>query len=143
MQLYHTLNYGNPDLTDFTKEEVILEFTVENRKFVSRNGVRSWVRDDTGEYSGSKGKTSHRDGLYECLKSFTADFYYPHTLSFGDVDRDGLQEMYADLGLEKGTFPHAERAASEVLSLPAYPELGDEQIEEVAMAIRQFYGRRP
>jgi dTDP-4-amino-4,6-dideoxygalactose transaminase len=48
--------------------------------------------------------------------------------------------MYADLGLKKGSFPRAEQAAGEVLSLPIYPELREEQIEEVATAIGQFYG---
>jgi dTDP-4-amino-4,6-dideoxygalactose transaminase len=51
-----------------------------------------------------------------------------------------LQEIYADLGLEKGTYPNAERAGGEVLSLPVYPELRDEQVEEVVAAIREFYG---
>ena len=51
-----------------------------------------------------------------------------------------LQEMYAGLGLGVGSYPKAERAAEEVLSLPIYPELREEQIEEVAAAIGQFYG---
>jgi dTDP-4-amino-4,6-dideoxygalactose transaminase len=49
------------------------------------------------------------------------------------------QELYADLGLEEGSLPESERAAKEVLSLPIYPELDDEQIEQVADAVRRFY----
>lgn len=49
-----------------------------------------------------------------------------------------LQEAYRDLGLSRGSFPATERCADEILSLPLYPELPDEQIAEVAEAINQF-----
>jgi dTDP-4-amino-4,6-dideoxygalactose transaminase len=51
-----------------------------------------------------------------------------------------LQEIYADLALGEGSFPHAEQAAQKVLALPIYPELSDEDVQEVAVAIGQFYG---
>ena len=47
-----------------------------------------------------------------------------------------LQPAYADLGYSRGDFPVAERAASEVLSLPMFPELTDEQIESIASVFR-------
>jgi dTDP-4-amino-4,6-dideoxygalactose transaminase len=40
----------------------------------------------------------------------------------------------------RGSFPEAERAADEVLSLPMFPELKSEQIERVAEAISEFFG---
>ena len=49
-----------------------------------------------------------------------------------------LQKAYADLGYRKGDFPHSERAAAEVLSLPMYPELSSTSIEQVAEAVRSF-----
>ncbi|MHB1162275.1 MAG: DegT/DnrJ/EryC1/StrS family aminotransferase [Chloroflexota bacterium] len=49
-----------------------------------------------------------------------------------------LQEAYRDLGVPRGALPATERCAGEVLSLPLYPELPDEQIAEVAEAINQF-----
>jgi len=51
--------------------------------------------------------------------------------------------MYRDLGLGEGSFPEAERAAQEVLSLPIYAELTDAQVRTVARAICQFYGVQP
>jgi dTDP-4-amino-4,6-dideoxygalactose transaminase len=47
-----------------------------------------------------------------------------------------LLPAHADLGYTAGDFPHSERAAAEVLSLPMYAELTDEQLETVAEALR-------
>jgi dTDP-4-amino-4,6-dideoxygalactose transaminase len=49
-----------------------------------------------------------------------------------------LQKAYADLGYRRGDFPHSERAAAEVLSLPMYPELPPEAVEQVVEGIRAF-----
>jgi len=46
-----------------------------------------------------------------------------------------LQPLYASLGHKPGDFPHSERAAQEVLSLPMYPELRSDQIARVAEAV--------
>jgi len=46
-----------------------------------------------------------------------------------------LLPAFADLGYRSGQFPHAERAANEVLSLPMFPELTADQSEQVARAI--------
>ena len=47
-----------------------------------------------------------------------------------------LQPAYADLGYSRGDFPIAEQAATEVLSLPMFPELTDEQVESIATVFR-------
>jgi len=46
-----------------------------------------------------------------------------------------LQPAYSDLGYVRGSFPEAERAAREVLSLPIFPEMNEKQIQRVARAI--------
>ena len=48
-----------------------------------------------------------------------------------------LQPAYADLGLPRGSFPVAERAADEVLSLPMFPEMTDVQIDAVVGAVQR------
>lgn len=51
-----------------------------------------------------------------------------------------LQPAFAACGQKRGSLPVAERACKEVLSLPLYPHLADEQTAAVAAAIRRFYG---
>jgi dTDP-4-amino-4,6-dideoxygalactose transaminase len=55
--------------------------------------------------------------------------YYPLPLH--------LQPMYRDLGYRAGEFPEAERAATEVLCLPMYPELSEAEVDEVIEAVRR------
>jgi dTDP-4-amino-4,6-dideoxygalactose transaminase len=52
-----------------------------------------------------------------------------------------LQEAYLGLGYKVGDFPVTERACSEVLSLPLYPELTSDQQDRVAEAVLQFLSR--
>jgi dTDP-4-amino-4,6-dideoxygalactose transaminase len=49
-----------------------------------------------------------------------------------------LQPAHQDLGYREGQFPESEAAAREVLSLPLYPELGYDQIKEVAAILREL-----
>jgi len=49
-----------------------------------------------------------------------------------------LQKAYRSFGLSEGSFPVTEKAAKEILSLPMYPELTEEQIKSVAAHIREF-----
>ncbi len=76
--------------------------------------------------------TPQRDALLQHLKTrgIEAGIHYPIPLH--------LQPVYHHLGYPEGAFPHAERAANQVLSLPMYPELTREQIEYVVEAVREF-----
>jgi len=50
------------------------------------------------------------------------------------------QPAYAELGYGPGSLPVTERLCVEVLSLPIFPELGDEQQERVITTLRQLVG---
>jgi dTDP-4-amino-4,6-dideoxygalactose transaminase len=47
-----------------------------------------------------------------------------------------LQPAHSDLGYQAGAFPVSEAVASDVLSLPIFPELTDAQVDIVAEAVR-------
>ena len=80
-------------------------------------------------------RAERRDELQAFLKAkqIGSAIYYPLPLH--------LQPCFAYLGYKAGSCPESERAAKEVLSLPIYPELTRGQLDEVAGAIREFYGR--
>ena len=80
-------------------------------------------------------RVERRDDLQAHLKAkgIGCAVYYPVPLH--------LQPCFEYLGYKQGAFPESERAASEVLSLPVYPELTSAHLDEVIAAVRAFYGR--
>lgn len=73
-----------------------------------------------------------RNKLREHLKSrdIQTMVYYPLSLH--------LQEAYKALGYKHSDLPESKQAQDQVLSLPMYPELSEEQIREVVEAIKEF-----
>ena len=80
-------------------------------------------------------RADRRDELREHLagKGIGSGVYYPVPLH--------LQECFRELGGKEGQLPETERACREVLSLPIFPELGEERQARVIEEIRAFYGR--
>lgn len=81
-------------------------------------------------------RTDDRDGLQVSLQAegIQTGIHYPVPVH--------LQPAYADLGYGRGTFPHAEAAAEQVLSLPLYPELSSQAVAEVAGAVKKAVANR-
>jgi len=77
-------------------------------------------------------RTEQRDALQKFLseRKIGSTVYYPVPLH--------LQPLYSALSHKAGGFPHSERAAMEVLSLPMYPELRNEQTARVAGTVAEF-----
>jgi dTDP-4-amino-4,6-dideoxygalactose transaminase len=78
-------------------------------------------------------RTPRRDALREHLEkqNIETGVHYPLPLH--------LQPPFASLGRKKGQFPQAEKAAGEALSLPMYPELGEEGVDRVSGAVKSFF----
>ena len=93
------------------------------------------IHDRTHVYNQFVIRTSRRDDLREYLrgKGIPSEIYYPHALH--------LQRAFSYLGYQRGDFPKAEVASSQVLALPIYPELSFDQQHMVAAAIAQFFAQ--
>lgn len=76
---------------------------------------------------------AERDHLREHLhrEGIPTEIYYPYPLH--------LQPAFAYLGYKKGSLPNAEAAAREVLSLPIYPELTEDQQQIIVNAVTRFF----
>lgn len=78
-------------------------------------------------------RVDERDGLKSFLaeRGIGTEIYYPLPLH--------LQNCFKDLGYKEGDLPESEQASKEVLAIPVYPELGDEEIDYIVEQMRSFY----
>jgi len=74
-------------------------------------------------------RSPKRDAIFKVFadRGIARAIHYPKPIH--------LQEAYAGLGLGVGSFPVAEAAANEILSLPLYPELTSDQQQQVVDAL--------
>lgn len=77
-------------------------------------------------------RVQDRAGLQKHLATAKIDtgIHYPVPLH--------VQKAYENFGYQKGDFPITEKVASEILSLPMYPSLHDEQQVRVVTELRNF-----
>jgi dTDP-4-amino-4,6-dideoxygalactose transaminase len=78
-------------------------------------------------------RAPRRDALAAHLRDrgIGSRVYYPTTVP--------AQPCFTHLGYAPGAFPVSERLTREVLSLPIYPGLTEDQVDRVAREIRAFY----
>src|SRR5579863_4930931 len=81
-------------------------------------------------------RTDKRDGLQDALRKEGIQTAIHYAVPAH------LQPAYADLGYGKGSMPHSETAAGEVLSLPIYPALSETAVATVASAVKTTVPRK-
>jgi dTDP-4-amino-4,6-dideoxygalactose transaminase len=77
-------------------------------------------------------RTARRDELQPFLaeRGVSTGIHYPIPVH--------LQKAFAGLGHSRGDFPLTEKAADEVLSLPMFPEMSDQQQDVVVAALAEW-----
>jgi dTDP-4-amino-4,6-dideoxygalactose transaminase len=111
--------FRDANLTGSTvKEGIVLPFTAPHAgQIFHQYVIRAPRRDELRQYL-----TNRQIGT---------EIYYPLPLH--------LQSSLASLGYKRGDFPISEAAAHEVLALPMYPELREDEQETVVDTIASFY----
>jgi dTDP-4-amino-4,6-dideoxygalactose transaminase len=94
-----------------------------------RIGLPARLPDRTHIFNQYVIRVANRDAVAAKLREagIGHEVYYPVPFH--------MQECFAPLGYRPGQFPHAEKAAAEVLAIPIYGELTEAQQREVVHAI--------
>ena len=101
-----------------------------DRLLMGMNVVRPYIIDRAvSVYRGYTIRVRHR---YEVLDRLRARGVEAMTLFLPPLH---LQPVWARLGYHQGDFPVAEMVASEILSLPLYPEMTEADVEEAAAGL--------
>ena len=122
-----------------------IENAIENRNRVARGYIEG-LKDVAGvKVQGIKAANQknvyyvfnifaeNRDELMEFLKNkgIGTSIYYPKPLH--------LQKCFEYLGHKEGDFPVTEKMCKQILALPIYPELRDDEVLSICEAIKEFY----
>jgi dTDP-4-amino-4,6-dideoxygalactose transaminase len=103
-------------------------------KLLSGSGIKTPVAMDYAYhvYHVYGVQVPHRDMVQQALQKeeVQTGIHYPIPVH--------MLEAYADLGYKPGDFPRSEQIANNILSLPMFAELTDEQIKIVTQAISKF-----
>jgi dTDP-4-amino-4,6-dideoxygalactose transaminase len=111
---YHSLFQ---DLTSSLPELKLPTIQYENRHIFNQYVIRVPQRDKLKQFLMEEG--------------IGTDIYYPLPLH--------LQECYSYLKYRRGDLPNSEKASEEVLALPIFPELTEDQQDYVVDRINAFY----
>ena len=78
-------------------------------------------------------RSQAREDLQEHLQSagIASGFHYPIPLH--------LQPALKDLGYRLGDFPITEKYANEIISLPMFPEMTEQQVDRVSREVKIFH----
>lgn len=115
------------------KREVVANWYKDRLKDVEEIRIPGIKGDQKAVYYVFNILAERRDELADFLKTneIGTSIYYPKPLH--------LQNCFSYLGYKKGDFPVAERVSEEILALPIYPEITEEEVDFVCETIKKFY----
>lgn len=100
-------------------------------------GINSFVMPEEASYARHVYhlfvvRNERRDALLDFLnkRGIGTFIHYPIPIH--------LQKSYRDLGYNEGDFPVTETYAKHILSLPLYPEMDDDCLQEITVALRNY-----
>jgi dTDP-4-amino-4,6-dideoxygalactose transaminase len=116
-----------------SKRRANAKFYQDNLNQVAEVKVPLESKDSHSVYHTFVIEAENRDGLQAHLGEcgIGTAIHYPVPIH--------LHTAAANLGYKKGDFPTAERQSQRILSLPVYPELRTEDLENVVTEIKKFY----
>lgn len=123
LESWHEMRQANAERYTLLVEEygllehVITPKVVEKRHIFNQYVIRVPKRDELKKYLADNGVST--------------EIYYPVPMH--------LQECMENSGYKQGDFPVTESACNEVLALPVYPGLKEEDIDYTVSKIKEFY----
>jgi dTDP-4-amino-4,6-dideoxygalactose transaminase len=106
-------------------------------EFLANSSIRTPVQADYARhvYHVYAVRIPERDAIQEALQArgIQTAIHYPIPVH--------LQKAYKEFGYSRGDLPVTEQAATELLSLPMFPELRRNQVAEVCEVLREEIGR--
>jgi len=124
------------DWTRLRRENAARYYHLFNATGMVDAGIISLPQEQQGQfhvYNQFVIRAKDRDRLRTYMKEqgIGSEVYYPVPMH--------LQPCFQSLGYRTGDFPESERAASESLAIPIYPELGEENQRYIVERIASFY----
>lgn len=93
------------------------------------------------------------DNVYHCFHQFALKTQYKKELNKFLIDNGvsnaefypvplHLQKALLYLGYKEGDFPVAEKVCTETICLPVFPDLNQEQLDYIALKVKEFYEKK-